>query len=201
MKNRLPIVLSVTALIVAVLGSTPVGHAALDAVPFARNADKVDGISASRTPRAGQLLALGRNKVFPASVLPKGLQGPPGPVGPQGLQGPPGAPGAKGDPGPQGPAGQPGIAGVPGLSAVEIVTGASASNATNTKAIAVDCPAGKLLLAGGGSVTPPWNDTSGPYLQASRPEPHGWGVRATEGPGFVGDWKLSAWAICATVAT
>jgi hypothetical protein len=71
MKRRLPIVLSMTALVVAIAGITPLGEAASDAIPrFARNADKVDGIHASRTPKAGRLLALNRNKKFPASVLP-----------------------------------------------------------------------------------------------------------------------------------
>jgi hypothetical protein len=71
MKPRLPTVLSVTALVIAVAGVTPLGEAASDAIPrFARNADKVDGIHASRTPKAGRLLALNSSKKFPASVLP-----------------------------------------------------------------------------------------------------------------------------------
>ncbi len=78
MKRRLPIVLSVTALVIAIAGTTPLGQAASDAIPrFARNADKVDGIHASRTPKAGRLLALNRQRKFPASVLPasSGLSG------------------------------------------------------------------------------------------------------------------------------
>jgi hypothetical protein len=71
MKRRLPTVLSITALVIAVAGVTPLGEAASDAIPrFARNADKVDGIHASRTPKAGRLLALNSSKKFPASVLP-----------------------------------------------------------------------------------------------------------------------------------
>jgi hypothetical protein len=74
MKRRLPIVLSVTALVIAVAGTTPLGQAASDAIPrFARNAgnaDKVDGLHASRTPKAGRLLALNSSRKFPASVLP-----------------------------------------------------------------------------------------------------------------------------------
>ena len=77
MKRRLPIVLSVTALVIAIAGTTPLGEAASDAIPrFARNADKVDGIHASRTPKAGRLLALNRQRKFPVSVLPTtGLSG------------------------------------------------------------------------------------------------------------------------------
>ena len=70
MKGRLPTVLSITALVIAIAGITPLGQAASDAIPrFARNADKVDGIHASRTPKAGRLLALNKSKKFPASVL------------------------------------------------------------------------------------------------------------------------------------
>ncbi len=70
MKGRLPTVLASTAVLIAVAGFTPLGQAASDAIPrFARNADKVDGIHASRTPKAGRLLALNKSKKFPASVL------------------------------------------------------------------------------------------------------------------------------------
>ena len=61
-KGAIPVALSIAALIVAVFGSTPFGEAAAKRVVkralYALNADKVDGIDASRTPRAGQLLAL-----------------------------------------------------------------------------------------------------------------------------------------------
>jgi hypothetical protein len=79
MKGRLPVVLSITAVLIAVAGITPIGEAARDAVQivrFARNADKVDGIHASKAPKAGRLLALNRSRKFPASVLPApGLNG------------------------------------------------------------------------------------------------------------------------------
>jgi hypothetical protein len=77
MNRRFPIILSVTALVIAVAGITPLGEAARDAtqvVRFARNADKVDGIHASKSPKAGRLLALNSAKKFPASVMP-GLSG------------------------------------------------------------------------------------------------------------------------------
>jgi hypothetical protein len=77
MNRRFPIILSVTALVIAVAGITPLGEAARDAtqvVRFARNADKVDGLHASRSPKAGRLLALNSAKKFPASVM-SGLSG------------------------------------------------------------------------------------------------------------------------------
>ena len=78
--KRLPLVLSVTALVIAAVGFTSLGQAARDALPrarFALNAYKVDGIHASRTPKAGRLLALGSNNKFPASVItaPAGFSG------------------------------------------------------------------------------------------------------------------------------
>jgi hypothetical protein len=84
MKARLPLALSVTALLITLASITPLGEAARDAIPiarFARNSDKVDGLHASRTPRAGRLLALNSLRRFPASVIP-----PTAPTGVQGLE-------------------------------------------------------------------------------------------------------------------
>jgi hypothetical protein len=78
MKGRLPTILSAAALLVVVASVTPIGQAARDAITprarFALNSDRVDGIHASRLPKAGRLLALGTNKKFPASVF-SGLSG------------------------------------------------------------------------------------------------------------------------------
>jgi hypothetical protein len=94
MNRKLPIVLSAAALVVAVLGSTPLGHAAgglVKTAVFAKNAGKVNGIKASRTPKAGQLVALGANAKLPSSVVPAGIAGAPGPQGPAGPKGPAGS--------------------------------------------------------------------------------------------------------------
>ena len=96
MKNRLALILSLTAFVLMVIGATPLAQATRDAFPFARNADRVDMIHASKKPKAGYLLPLGKNAKFPQSVLPTtkgpkgdaGPAGPPGPVGPVGQQGP-----------------------------------------------------------------------------------------------------------------
>jgi hypothetical protein len=85
LRDRLPLVIAVTALVVAVLGSTPLGEAEYNATPFARNAGKVNGIRASRTPKPNHLLPLGPNAKFPGSVVPGGERGP---AGPQGQPGP-----------------------------------------------------------------------------------------------------------------
>ena len=100
--NRISTTLAAAALIMAVLGITPLGHAAADAVRvalFAQNAGKVGNIKASRTPVPGQLLALDAKGRFPSSVLPKGAAGAPGERGERGPQG------AQGIPGPAGPQG------------------------------------------------------------------------------------------------
>ncbi|HET7857026.1 MAG TPA: hypothetical protein VFL41_11275 [Gaiellaceae bacterium] len=82
MKARLPLALSVTALLVTLASFTPLGEAAGNAIPrLARNADMVDGIHASRTPRAGRLLPLNGARKFPASVMP-----PAAPAGVAGLE-------------------------------------------------------------------------------------------------------------------
>jgi hypothetical protein len=125
-RQRLPVVLSAAALLIAVLGATPNGFAAFKGVAkvalFAKNAGKVGGIAASKKPKAGKLLALGKNGKFPASVLPattpstgpEGARGPAGPAGPQGPQGLQGLKGNKGTTGPAGPIGPGGAQGPPG---------------------------------------------------------------------------------------
>ena len=72
MKNRLPIVLSAAALVVAIIG-TPASEGALRVVRtalFAKNAGAVNGIKASRAPRSGRLVPLGTSARFPRSVIP-----------------------------------------------------------------------------------------------------------------------------------
>jgi hypothetical protein len=134
-KWRLPVVLSFTALAIALLGSTSVGHAFSSRVAkravFAKNAGAVNHIKASRTPRPGMLVPLGQDGKFPASV---GLAGP---------QGPKGAKGDKGDTGAQGPAGTPGLSGW-GYYVVghDIPAG-------QIESWTAPCPAGQQPLGGG----------------------------------------------------
>lgn len=80
-KHRAAIALSMTALVVAVLGQTSIGNAAVGAVRvalFAENSAKVNGIQASRRPMAGRLLALNAKGKLPSSVLPVGRNAPGG---------------------------------------------------------------------------------------------------------------------------
>ncbi len=92
MKNKLPIALSSAALVVALLGTTPLGQAAGDA---ADGSLRLVGMQAKKPPARG----------------PRGPRGPRGFAGPRGPQGPAGA---QGVPGPQGNAGSPGAPGTDG---------------------------------------------------------------------------------------
>ena len=140
--KRLPIVFSIVALVIAVMGVTPLGEAAKNALPFARNADRVDMLHASTRAKAGQLYPLGKNAKFPASVLSV-TRGPRGYTGLQGIQGEKGVQGA------QGPAG------VFSAKNVTQVDGPSTYMAPNTptgvpvgESLAT-CPAGGIAIAGG----------------------------------------------------
>jgi hypothetical protein len=101
------IVIATVALLVA-LGAPGYAAQSLQSVLFAKkagNANKVNGIKASRTPHKNQLLALDAHGKFPASVGavgatgPQGIQGARGPQGIQGIQGTPGGRGNNGAPG------------------------------------------------------------------------------------------------------
>lgn len=96
------IIVSGAALLLVLLAASPAGGAARRSIAaFAHNAGAVNGIKASRTPKPGRLVPLGKNAKLPSSVVPTvrgarglpGLQGPAGPQGPQGATGPAG-PGA-----------------------------------------------------------------------------------------------------------
>jgi hypothetical protein len=95
-------VVALVALLVA-LRAPSYAAQAIQSVLFANragNANKVDGIKASRKPHANQLLALDSHGKFPFSVGaigprgPQGLAGLTGPTGPQGDRGTNGAPGS-----------------------------------------------------------------------------------------------------------
>jgi hypothetical protein len=87
---RRPAPATIIATIALVLAVTPVGQAASGWVKraiYARNAGSVDGISASRTPHKGDLLALPATGKLPASILPSSIGGPRGAAGAAGADG------------------------------------------------------------------------------------------------------------------
>ena len=102
MRERLPLVLSTCALLVAVFGATPLGQAAdrvIHTVPpfaaragFAKlagtadNAKRLNGHKAKLSPKAGDIPVVGANGKLPASI---GAVGPEGPKERKGPKGPP----------------------------------------------------------------------------------------------------------------
>jgi hypothetical protein len=189
-KWRLPVVLSFTALAIALLGSTSVGHAFSSGVAkravFAKNAGAVNGIKASKQPRPGRLLPLGPDGKFPASV---GLAGP---RGPQGLKGEKGDKGDTGDTGAQGPAGTSGLSGYG-----YYVQGQDVAKET-VASFAVLCPAGQKPLGGGVSSTDPTKARITENAPIIDPTETGWAAGVYNG----GTATIAAyvWAICANVA-
>ena len=81
-KARTIVALAGAVLVLTALAAGPAGGAAKRSIAaFAANAGAVNGIKASRTPKAGRLVPLGRNAKLPASVVPtmRGARGLPGP--------------------------------------------------------------------------------------------------------------------------
>lgn len=129
MNQRLPLIISATALLVALLGATPLGQAAESAldqvVPrakkadFAANAGKLNGHKSSVSPARGQIPVVGADGKLAASI---------GAVGPAG---------AKGDPGP------------PGASGYQQITTQISLGGKGFRAEQLNCPGGKSVLGGG----------------------------------------------------
>ena len=137
MGNRLPMIFSIAALLVAVLGITPLGQAAYDAV-VPRNSVgtlqlKRNAVTSSKlapnTVRAGQ--------VVNSSLLVEDFK--PGQI----PQGPKGDKGDKGDKGPTGPV---------GISGYEVVVLTGTVAANSSKTLQPRCPAGKKVLGGAATV-------------------------------------------------
>jgi hypothetical protein len=192
-------VLSGTALVVALFGSTPLGNAARDAIGavvppfakkagfanqagFAKNAGAVNGFKASRIPTAGRLLVLGPGGKFPVTV---------GAVGPSGPAGPAGATGPAGPSGPQGPQ---------GVIGGQVVSSQSESNSAGLKQLTVNCPAGKRAISGGADAS---TGASAPVaVTRSRPssDGSGWQAEGAEIQSTSANWQLTAFVFCATIA-
>ena len=147
MRNRLPMICSITALLVAVLGITPLGEAAYDAVvprgsvgtaQLKRNAVTSSKL-APNTVRTGQVVD---NSLLTSDFKPGQI-----PQGPKG---------DKGDKGDRGPV---------GISGYEVVvlTGTVAGNSSTT--LQPRCPVGKKLL--GGAATVQGSGFSGVFFNAA----------------------------------
>jgi hypothetical protein len=173
MHKRLPIVLSLTALVVAVLGVTPVGEAARDQLRLPRNS-----VGAPQLKQA----AVTSIKVKNGSLLVKDFmpgqipQGPAGPAGPAGPQGPAGA------------------------SAYQTVFTTGAGGSTATRTLTASCPAGKRVLGGGVAILPA--NVAGVAITSSyMSNPTTWTGSAREIVATASDWSLNAVVICANVTS
>lgn len=186
MKQRLPLIISATALFVALLGSTPLGRAAESAIAqvvpsakvadFAKNAGKLNGHASSVNPKPGQIPVVGSNGKLPRSV------GAVGPAGPTGLSGP------------QGP---PGLSGYQRIQ--ENVTAPSGND--ELKTYGVSCPGGKLVLAGGYSFSKA-GDVNDLSVVESRPSSDSvWQLKISNTTGQKPQGIITLYAVCANVSS
>jgi hypothetical protein len=181
MRERLPLVISITALTVAVLGATPLGRAAYSAalprnsvgtVQLKRNAVTASKIAPSSI-RTGQ--------VVDGSLLTADFKA--GQI-PQGPKGDKGDKGSKGD---------------PGVSGYEVVTQTLTPN-SNFKEVAVSCPTGKRVF-GGGVYSSSWSDDAGPYVARSLPITNtGWDAAVATLDDSVMTSPVTYYAVCGTVS-
>lgn len=176
MNGRLPLVLSVAALVVAVLGSTPVGTAARDLV-VPRNS-----VGTSQLKNNAVVSAKVKNRSLVAADFRRGSL-------PRGPQGPPG---------PQGPIGATGAQGPPGLSGRETVFTTSPSNSTSYKTVTASCSAGKQAIGGGAAIGPAAGSTAA-AITSSYLSQTSWIAAAREIGTFAGNWSVNAVVICANV--
>jgi hypothetical protein len=203
MSARLPLALSATALVVALFGSTPVGHAVTAAIPplaqHARTADRatnaaaVNGVKASRQPRPGRLVPLGADGKLPASV---GAVGPQGPKGEPGARGPAGPAGSRG---PQGAPGRTGERGPSGISGWQFVTEGFSVAKDRAAGADVMCDGSRKALGGGVAAY------GGPYYLSrvvqSAPAGQATGWLATVRNDGIATVTYFVWAICAYVSS
>src|ERR1044071_6683978 len=112
-RSRFNSVVAVTALVVAVLGATPLGHAAARVVLPTNSVGatqiKKDAVTGAKVKNGSLLAADFKAGQLPAGAV--GAQGPKGEQGPEGAQGEPGPQGVKGDAGAKGDTGTSGAKG------------------------------------------------------------------------------------------
>jgi Collagen triple helix repeat (20 copies) len=213
-KSKLTPIVAVTALVVAVLGTTSLGQAAsglvlpknsIGAPQLKKNA--VSGKKLATNAVSGTKIAKDaatEMKVKDGSLLTAdlaagqlpaaGRRGPAGNPGPKGPQGDQGVPGFKGQPGVQGPKGDKGDSGPVGLSGYQRVNSAWTPLAKGAEVtVFVICPNGKRALGGGPETSAPVDVDiiySGAFSDSS------WAVRVAS-DGNYGPGNVRVWAVCA----
>ncbi len=182
MQKRIPTIIALTALVVAMFGSTPLGNAAGRLI-LANNS-----VGTAQLKKNAVTTAKVKNGTLTAADFRGGVL----PAGPKGDTG---AAGAAGPQGPKGDKGDTGAAGQPGLSGYQVIVGSSqplAPGATTTAGAI--CPAGKKAISGGF-----WG-SSGAVPDESVPDASFtiWSVRAHNTAAVAG--YVQAIAVCAVVS-
>lgn len=191
MRDRLPMIISITALVVAVFGATPLGEAAYNAV-LPKNSVGFAQLKNGAVTAA----KLRNNAVTGAKVQNASLQAADFAPG----QLPAGQAGPKGDKGDKGDKGTKGDIGAPGLSGYEIVSSSNAVTTALFNSATVTCPAGKKAFGGGFSTIGPYTPDGGPFPIHSVPTASGDGWRFLVGRSAAASWTEDFYVICATVA-
>jgi hypothetical protein len=207
MKRRGPWAISVAALVIAVLGTSPVGQATSNAIQthFARNANFLRGNAPS--------VKAGKNKIPVANKAGKldkswgavGRPGPRGPAGANGVQGPVGPAGPTGAKGDKGDAGANGATNVVVRQGTVIVVPGSGPIIRDGSA---SCQAGERATGGGARIVDEPGSPTAYYnivLLASHPTPDvngavpsGWFVRARNNNGGSLNGIMTAYVVCAS---
>ena len=203
MRDRLPLILSATALFVALFGSTPLGRAAYDAVVPKNSvgaAQLKQNAVTSRAIRNGSIRGIDIQKqtltglhIKPGTLVAADFKTGQLPSGAKGEKGDKGDKGAKGD------KGDPGIAGLPGLSGYQVVQAVSGPLTKNVfTSVTATCPGGKKVLGGGGFVNGVYPAGPTPALITSRPV-NGVSWQAGMSNNAGSSSNLVAYAVCAAV--
>jgi hypothetical protein len=188
LNSKTSTALAAAALVVAVFGATPLGHAAGNLI-LAKNSVgtaqlKKNAVTGAKV-RNGSLTAAD----FKTGALGTGLAGPKGDKGDPGAKGDPGVLGPKGD---KGDRGAPGTAGVIGYKPV--LSYGLTLNPGETKTAVAVCPAGQTALSGGFNAS----DRAIVTYSSTDQSHTTWGVKARN-DGATQGW-IQAEAICATLA-
>jgi hypothetical protein len=193
LKTKLNTIVAVTALVVAVLGATPIGHAAgklvLPSGSVGTNQLKKNAVTGAKVAN-GSLTAADfkTGSVATGPQGPKGEQGDPGPRGANGDPGSPGQPGPKGD---KGDAGGPGISGYE-----EVVKHGPTLAPGQVGDVLATCPSGKKAF--GGELMGSAGEYLAPDAFVASAYGNGWYVEAKNVGSVSGQLTVSV--ICAAVS-
>jgi hypothetical protein len=202
MKQRISLACSASALVIATLGSTPLGEAARHAVSQAVPRNSVGALQLKRNAVTSSKIApnaIRTGQILDGSLLASDFkpgQIPQGPKGDKGDKGDRGATGTAGQAGPQGLRGPSGTSGWQSVAERRRVPKEGTVQVWD-----VACPAGKKVL-GGGVTMERKAGTSGFRVIQSGPTGQGAGWEATAvNSGSSADVSAAVWAICAFVTS